>query len=70
DKPTGAVVGQQPFGGGRASGTNAKAGSYQNLIRWTSARTIKETFDPPTDYRYPWLGREKRAEPEPSAVAA
>lgn len=70
DKPTGAVVGQQPFGGGRASGTNDKAGSYLNLIRWTSARTIKETFDPPTDYRYPWLGREKRAEPEPSAVAA
>ena len=58
DKPTGAVVGQQPFGGGRASGTNDKAGSFLNLIRWTSARTIKETFDPPKDYRYPWIGRE------------
>ncbi|WP_431950548.1 L-glutamate gamma-semialdehyde dehydrogenase [Nocardia lijiangensis] len=53
DKPTGAVVGQQPFGGGRASGTNDKAGSPQNLLRWTSARTIKETFVPPTDHRYP-----------------
>lgn len=60
DKPTGAVVGQQPFGGARASGTNDKAGSYLNLIRWTSARTIKETFDPPTDYRYPWLGRDAK----------
>jgi 1-pyrroline-5-carboxylate dehydrogenase len=58
DKPTGAVVGQQPFGGARASGTNDKAGSFLNLIRWTSARTIKETFDPPTDFRYPWLGRD------------
>ena len=58
DKPTGAVVGQQPFGGARASGTNDKAGSYLNLLRWTSPRTIKETFDPPTDYRYPWLGRD------------
>lgn len=58
DKPTGAVVGQQPFGGARASGTNDKAGSFLNLIRWTSARTIKETFDPPADYRYPWLGRD------------
>ncbi len=56
DKPTGAVVGQQPFGGGRASGTNDKAGSYLNLIRWASVRTIKETFNPPTDYRYPFLG--------------
>lgn len=56
DKPTGAVVGQQPFGGARASGTNDKAGSYLNLIRWTSPRTIKETFVPPTDYRYPFLG--------------
>ncbi|MBN4071265.1 aldehyde dehydrogenase family protein, partial [Crocinitomix catalasitica] len=56
DKPTGAVVGQQPFGGARASGTNDKAGSYLNLIRWVSPRTIKETFDPPTDYRYPFLG--------------
>jgi len=53
DKPTGAVVGQQPFGGARASGTNDKAGSALNLMRWTSARTIKETFVPPTDYRYP-----------------
>ncbi len=56
DKPTGAVVGQQPFGGGRASGTNDKAGSAQNLLRWTSSRAIKETFAPPTDYRYPYLG--------------
>jgi 1-pyrroline-5-carboxylate dehydrogenase len=56
DKPTGAVVGQQPFGGARASGTNDKAGSYLNLIRWVSARTIKENFIPPKDYRYPFLG--------------
>ncbi|MEO1050138.1 MAG: L-glutamate gamma-semialdehyde dehydrogenase [Bacteroidota bacterium] len=56
DKPTGAVVGQQPFGGGRASGTNDKAGSLLNLLRWVSPRTIKETFVPPTDYRYPFLG--------------
>ena len=56
DKPTGAVVGQQPFGGARGSGTNDKAGSYLNLIRWASPRTIKETFVPPTDYRYPFLG--------------
>lgn len=56
DKPTGAVVNQQPFGGGRASGTNDKAGSILNLIRWTSPRTIKEVFNPPTDYRYPFLG--------------
>jgi 1-pyrroline-5-carboxylate dehydrogenase len=55
DKPTGAVVGQQPFGGARASGTNDKAGSILNLYRWVSARTIKETFVPPTDYRYPFL---------------
>jgi len=55
DKPTGAVVGQQPFGGARASGTNDKAGSPLNLLRWTSPRTIKETFAPPTDYRYPFL---------------
>jgi len=55
DKPTGAVVGQQPFGGARASGTNDKAGSMLNLYRWMSARTIKETFVPPTDYRYPFL---------------
>jgi len=56
DKPTGAVVGQQPFGGARASGTNDKAGSILNLYRWLSARTIKETFNPPTDYGYPFLG--------------
>jgi 1-pyrroline-5-carboxylate dehydrogenase len=56
DKPTGAVVGQQPFGGSRASGTNDKAGSLWNLIRWVSPRTVKETFVPPTDYRYPFLG--------------
>lgn len=56
DKPTGAVVGQQPFGGARGSGTNDKAGSYLNLIRWVSPRTIKETFVPPTDHRYPFLG--------------
>ncbi len=56
DKPTGAVVGQQPFGGARASGTDDKAGSAMNLLRFTAARTIKETFVPPTDYRYPWLG--------------
>jgi 1-pyrroline-5-carboxylate dehydrogenase len=56
DKPTGAVVGQQPFGGARASGTNDKAGSAQNLLRWVSPRLIKETFDTPTDYRYPFLG--------------
>jgi len=55
DKPTGAVVGQQPFGGARASGTNDKAGSMLNLYRWLSARTIKETYNPPTDYRYPFL---------------
>jgi 1-pyrroline-5-carboxylate dehydrogenase len=57
DKPTGAVVGQQPFGGGRASGTNDKAGSMLNLYRWLSARTIKETFNPPVDYRYPFLSQ-------------
>tara|TARA_B100000683_G_C12462214_1_gene544564 strand:- start:87 stop:1709 length:1623 start_codon:yes stop_codon:yes gene_type:complete len=56
DKPTGAVVGQQPFGGGRGSGTNDKAGAKQNLYRWVSPRTIKETFVPPKDYRYPFLG--------------
>ena len=55
DKPTGAVVGQQPFGGARRSGTNDKAGSMWNLIRWVSPRTIKETFAPPTDYRYPYM---------------
>ena len=56
DKPTGAVVGQQPFGGSRASGTNDKAGSIYNLLRWTTPRTIKETFSPPTDWRYPHMG--------------
>jgi 1-pyrroline-5-carboxylate dehydrogenase len=58
DKPTGAVVGQQPFGGARASGTNDKAGSKLNLIRWVNTRTIKETLAPPTDYRYPFMGAE------------
>jgi 1-pyrroline-5-carboxylate dehydrogenase len=58
DKPTGAVVGQQPFGGARASGTNDKAGSKLNLVRWISARTIKENFSPPRDYRYPFLAEE------------
>jgi 1-pyrroline-5-carboxylate dehydrogenase len=56
DKPTGAVVGQQPFGGARASGTNDKAGAAQNLLRWTSSRSIKETFAPPKDHRYPHMG--------------
>jgi 1-pyrroline-5-carboxylate dehydrogenase len=56
DKPTGAVVGQQPFGGARASGTNDKAGSHLNLLRWVSPRVLKETFDPPTDWRYPHMG--------------
>ena len=56
DKPTGAVVGQQPFGGGRASGTNDKAGAASNLLRWTSPRSIKETLSPPTDHRYPYMG--------------
>lgn len=59
DKPTGAVVGQQPFGGARASGTNDKAGSMLNLYRWLSARTIKETFNPPVDYRYPFLQQDQ-----------
>ena len=59
DKPTGAVVGQQPFGGARASGTNDKAGSMWNLIRWVSPRTIKETFVPPTDYRYPFMAPDR-----------
>ena len=58
DKPTGAVVGQQPFGGARGSGTNDKAGSKLNLLRWTSARAIKETFNPPRDYRYPFMAEE------------
>ena len=57
DKPTGAVVGQQPFGGARGSGTNDKAGSILNLYRWISPRTIKENFAPPTDYRYPFLAK-------------
>ena len=56
DKPTGAVVGQQPFGGARGSGTNDKAGSVLNLIRWCSPRTIKETFSPSKSWRYPFLG--------------
>ncbi len=55
DKPTGAVVGQQPFGGARASGTNDKSGSALNLLRWVSPRTIKENFNPPVDYRYPFM---------------
>ena len=55
DKPTGAVVGQQPFGGARASGTNDKAGSKLNLIRWVNARTIKETLSPPRDFTYPFM---------------
>ncbi|HUN03125.1 MAG TPA: aldehyde dehydrogenase family protein, partial [Niabella sp.] len=55
DKPTGAVVGQQPFGGARGSGTNDKAGSILNMYRWLSARTIKETFNPPVDYSYPFM---------------
>jgi 1-pyrroline-5-carboxylate dehydrogenase len=58
DKPTGAVVGQQPFGGARGSGTNDKAGSKLNLVRWVSARSVKETLVPPTDYRYPFLEAE------------
>jgi 1-pyrroline-5-carboxylate dehydrogenase len=58
DKPTGAVVGQQPFGGARGSGTNDKAGSKLNLVRWVSARTVKETFVPPRDYKYPFMGEE------------
>jgi 1-pyrroline-5-carboxylate dehydrogenase len=58
DKPTGAVVGQQPFGGSRASGTNDKAGSKINLLRWVSARTIKETFSPPREHGYPYMSEE------------
>jgi 1-pyrroline-5-carboxylate dehydrogenase len=57
DKPTGAVVGQQPFGGGRASGTNDKAGGVQNMLRWTSPRSIKENFVAPRDYRYPFMAK-------------
>jgi 1-pyrroline-5-carboxylate dehydrogenase len=60
DKPTGAVVGQQPFGGARASGTNDKAGSHLNLLRWVSPRTVKETYSPPTDWRYPFMGDQRR----------
>ena len=59
DKPTGAVVNQQPFGGARGSGTNDKAGSYLNLLRWVSPRNIKETFVPPMDYKYPFLAGDK-----------
>lgn len=59
DKPTGAVVGQQPFGGARQSGTNDKAGSYMNLLRWTSPRTIKETLVPPTDFKYPFMKKDR-----------
>ena len=58
DKPTGAVVGQQPFGGARASGTNDKAGSKLNLVRWVSARTVKENENPPRDYKYPFMAEE------------
>jgi len=63
DKPTGAVVGQQPFGGARSSGTNDKAGSILNLYRWLSARTIKETFNPPTDYKYPFMEKDVENRP-------
>ncbi|MBL0104242.1 MAG: L-glutamate gamma-semialdehyde dehydrogenase [Bacteroidetes bacterium] len=70
DKCTGAVVGQQPFGGGRASGTNDKAGSMINLLRWVSPRTIKETFAPPTDYRYPFLAEENANGSAKSTVKA
>jgi 1-pyrroline-5-carboxylate dehydrogenase len=58
DKPTGAVVGQQPFGGARASGTNDKAGSLVNLLRWVSPRTVKETFTPPRDFTYPFMAEQ------------
>ena len=67
DKPTGAVVGQQPFGGARASGTNDKAGSYMNLLRWVSPRSLKETFDPPRHFAYPFLGLDG-AEPTPAVA--
>jgi 1-pyrroline-5-carboxylate dehydrogenase len=70
DKPTGAVVGQQPFGGARASGTNDKAGSMWNLIRWVSPRTIKETFVPPKDYRYPFMGDEPSTDGSGTSGAA
>ena len=62
DKPTGAVVGQQPFGGARGSGTNDKAGSKLNLVRWVSPRTIKETFAPPTAFEYPFMQEDPRQE--------
>lgn len=68
DKPTGAVVGQQPFGGARKSGTNDKAGSMLNLLRWVSPRTIKENFVPPTDYRYPFMEEEKKVQKEAKTV--
>jgi 1-pyrroline-5-carboxylate dehydrogenase len=58
DKPTGATVGQQPFGGARGSGTNDKAGSKMNLLRWVSARSIKETYNPPASYTYPFMAEE------------
>jgi 1-pyrroline-5-carboxylate dehydrogenase len=67
DKPTGAVVGQQPFGGARASGTNDKAGSKMNLFRWVSARTVKENFAPPTEYTYPYMAEAAAARPNASA---
>ena len=69
DKPTGAVVGQQPFGGARASGTNDKAGSKLNLVRWVSARTMKETFSPPREYTYPYMSEEEevRLKPDPTS---
>ncbi|MDX1545642.1 MAG: aldehyde dehydrogenase family protein, partial [Rhodothermales bacterium] len=70
DKPTGAVVGQQPFGGARASGTNDKAGSAMNLMRWVSARTIKETFEPATHFAYPFLADDAAEEPEAAALEA
>src|SRR5204862_6605883 len=69
DKPTGAVVGQQPFGGARASGTNDKAGSFLNLIRWTSPRVIKETYAPPTDHRYPYMDAEPTDRPSPTRAS-
>lgn len=69
DKPTGAVVGQQPFGGSRMSGTNDKAGSAMNLMRWTSARTIKENFAPPKDWRYPFLSSDEPSRPMASVSA-
>jgi 1-pyrroline-5-carboxylate dehydrogenase len=65
DKPTGAVVGQQPFGGARASGTNDKAGSMLNLLRWTSVRTIKENFVPPEAIAYPFMGEDPKDDLDP-----